>query len=125
MFKSRKQLEAYLAYQIHGRKLPQSERIGPRPGPPRRTQAIRDEDYKAWIRTLPSVVSGKQPCEACHVGTDGGASMKASDTTCIPLTPEEHREYHRIGCQSFARKYRLNYARTVARLQRAWRARAA
>jgi len=52
-------------------------------------------------------------------------SMKASDLTCIPLTPEEHREYHQIGCQSFARKYRLNYRRIVARLNREWRERRA
>jgi len=37
-----KQLEAYLAYAVLGRKLPQRERIGPRPGAPRKGPA-RDE----------------------------------------------------------------------------------
>ena len=82
----------------------------------------RDEDYKAWIRTLPSVVSGKGPCEACHTGTDGGMGEKASDYSCLPLTPAEHREYHQIGKPAFARKYRLNYRSLCRRLNREWEA---
>jgi len=38
-----KQLEAYLAHVVLGRKLPQRERIGPRTGPPRKGRhAMKD-----------------------------------------------------------------------------------
>jgi hypothetical protein len=109
------QLRSYLAWAIHGRK-PQRRAHSPvRRGPP------RDEAYKAWIRTLPSVVSGRTPCEACHTGVDGGMSMKASDLSCLPLTGQEHREYHRIGKRAFAHRYRLDYPDLVVLLNRQWR----
>jgi hypothetical protein len=82
-----KQLRYYLAYAIHGRKsgperkpMQQAKRATPRKGPP------RDEDYKAWIRTLPCVGCGKEGAsQAAHTGDDGGMSMKASDYSCLPL----------------------------------------
>lgn len=107
-------LEDYLAFVIHGRKPPRRASKPQRHGPP------RDEAYKAWIRTLPSAVSGLSACEAAHTGTDGGTAEKASDYSCVPLTSEEHREQHRIGMKAFARKYRLNYARIAAQLNREW-----
>ena len=96
-----KQLEAYLAHVVFGRKLPQRERIGPRFGAPRKGPA-RDEDYKVWIRTLPCCACGvKGLSEAAHTGTDGGMSMKASDYSCVPLCPDCHTQapdaYHRVG----------------------------
>jgi hypothetical protein len=101
--------------QVHDRDIPRKP-----PQNARRTNSVRDEDYKAWIRQQPSEVSGHYGCEACHTGEDGGASMKASDTTCIPLTPAEHREYHQIGKHSFALKYRLDYPAICARLHAAY-----
>jgi hypothetical protein len=100
-----KQLEAYLAYVVLGRKLPQRERIGPRSGPPRKGPA-RDEGYKGWVRTLACcacAVEGRS--EAAHTGTDGGMSMKASDYSCVPLCADCHTRgpgaYHRIGKRAF------------------------
>jgi hypothetical protein len=40
----------------------------------------------------------------------------------VPLTPAEHREYHRIGKADFARRHALDFAREAARLYAAWRA---
>jgi hypothetical protein len=101
-----KHLEAYLAHVVLGRKLPQRGRIGPRPGPPRKGPA-RDEEYKAWIRTL---------------------SMKASDYSCIPLCADCHTRgalaYHRIGKHAFERVHCLRFALIAARLKREWKARA-
>lgn len=116
-----------LALKVHGtkpeRKPPaQAKRAAPkkpRKGPP------RDPQYLAWIRTLPSVISGYGPCEACHTGSDGGMSMKASDYSCVPMTPAEHREYHQIGKHAMESKYGISYARAVRRLMREWKARAA
>jgi len=102
-----KNLEAYLAHVILGRKFPQRERIGPRPGAPRKGPA-RDEEYKAWIRTLDCCACGTPGrSEAAHSGVDGGMSMKASDFSCVPLCAECHTRgplaYHRIGKRAFER----------------------
>jgi hypothetical protein len=86
----------------------------------RRTSRARDWRYRAWIRSLPSAVSGYRGSEAAHTGTDGGMSMKASDFSCIPLTPEEHREYHRIGKRAFERKHEIDCQRIVERLNEIW-----
>ena len=124
-----KQLEAYLAYVVLGRKLPQRERIGARSGPPRKGPA-RDEDYKAWIRTLACCACGVEArSEAAHTGTDGGMSMKASDYSCVPLCPECHTQgsgaYHRIGKRVFENARGLRLEALVTQLQRAWRERCA
>jgi hypothetical protein len=86
----------------------------------RRTSCPRDYRYKAWIRTLPSAVSGYHGCEAAHTGSDGGAKMKASDYSCIPLTALEHAEYHQIGKLSFERKYGIDCAAIVERCNGLW-----
>ena len=120
-----KQLEAYLAYAVLGRKLPQWERIGSRSGPPRKGPA-RDEEYKDWIRTLDCCACGVEGrSEAAHTGTDGGMSMKASDYSCVPLCSDCHTRgpcsYHRIGKREFESSNNLRFTDLVARLQREWR----
>jgi hypothetical protein len=119
-----KQLKAYLAHVVFGRKLPQRERTGPRSGPPRKGPA-RDEDYKARIRTLRCCACGVEGrSEAAHTGTDGGMSMKASDYSCVPLCTDCHTQapgaYHRIGKQALEGSCGLTFAVVVARLQREW-----
>ena len=115
-----KQLQAYLAYQIHGRKEktprkpPAKARQSTRRGP------ARSEPYKRWIRTQPSIVSGLYGCDAAHTGCDGGMSMKASDLSVLPLTRVEHEEYHKIGRDAFARKYRLDLPQLVAQFNAEW-----
>ena len=119
-----KYLEAYLAYAVLGRKLPQRERIGPRPGSPRKGPA-RDEGYKDWIRTLACCACGVEGrSEAAHTGRDGGMSMKASDYSCVPLCADCHTRgpgaYHRIGKRAFERSHRVSFADLVARLKQEW-----
>lgn len=113
--RSKHELQKWLAKEIWnrdiGRKPPAKERKGPQ----------RDSEYKAWIRQQPSIVSGQYGCEAAHIGSDGGMSMKASDYSCVPLTPAEHREYHR-GRLTFARRHGVDLAREAARLYAAWQA---
>lgn len=46
--------------------------------------------------------------------------MKASDYSVIPLTPEEHRDYHRIGKRAFELKYGLDCEALVKRLNTLW-----
>jgi hypothetical protein len=118
-FRNRHQLEVYLAREVLGKQLkrkpPQKERKGP----------ARDSAYLAFIRQQPSLISGQYGCEAAHTGSDGGMSQKASDYSCVPLTPAEHREYHRIGKAAFARKHGLDYDTCARRLYAEWRARRA
>lgn len=64
-----------------------------RSGPPRKG-ALRDEEYKDWIRTLACCASGVEGrSEAAHTGTDGGMSMKASDAGYppCPANPGQQR----------------------------------
>jgi hypothetical protein len=76
--------------------------------------------YRAWIRSLPSAVSGVGPCQAAHTGSDGGGSQKASDYSCLPLTFAEHAEYHSIGRAAFEVRHRINCREIVKRLNHAW-----
>jgi Protein of unknown function (DUF968) len=105
----------WLYYQIHGVKPARS----PRRRPTGRCPA-RSWKYRGWVRTLPSAISGLEGCEAAHTGTDGGMKQKASDYSCIPLTPEEHREYHQIGKAEFEAKYGIDCATLVKRLNHDW-----
>lgn len=126
-----KQLKAYLAWKLEGAKRPPAQaRIAARPGPPRRTSADRDEDFKAFIRTLPCCACGKPaPSEAAHTGSNGGMAMKADDTSSVPLCAECHRTgplaYHVIGKRAFERVHGVRFASVRAALRREWRARRA
>jgi hypothetical protein len=113
------QLRSYLAWAVHGRKLPRRASTPTRRGP------SRDEDYKAWIRTLPCCACGVEGrSEAAHTGSDGGMSQKASDYSCVPLCPDCHTQapgaYHRVGKRAFERRHGLSFAGVVDRLQREW-----
>lgn len=63
---------------------------------------IKDDGHLAFIRTLPSVISGEYGCEACHVRYGDpryrkkhtGLAQKPDDSWTIPLTPDEHRSQH-------------------------------
>jgi hypothetical protein len=105
----------YALWQITGRR-PSSPRrdFSNRRGP------ARNWRYRAWIRSQPSVVSERPGCEAAHTGVDGGMRQKASDYSCVPLTPEEHREYHRIGKEAFERLHGIDFAGLVRDFNRAW-----
>jgi hypothetical protein len=109
-----KALARYLRYAIWDEsKPPRSPRRAPRRGP------ARNWKYKAWIRSLPSAVSGLPGCQACHTGQDGGMSQKASDYSCIPLTFEEHMDLHR-GRAEFEARYGIDIASLVRRLNHDW-----
>lgn len=61
------------------------------------------ESHLADIRSLPSVVSGKRPCQAHHLRCAGGrgTGQKAEDKWALPLTAGEHVLdadcVHRVG----------------------------
>ena len=118
------QLRSYLAWAVHGRKPPCRAATPTRQGPP------RDEDYKAWVRTLPCPACGvERRSEAAHTGSDGGMSLKASDHSCVPLCSDCHTQapgaYHRVGRRAFERRHGISLAAIVAQLNRDWQARCA
>lgn len=66
------------------------------------TASFKDAAHLAFIRKLPSAVSGQMPCEAAHIRTGSarhnkkktGGSQKSSDCWTLPLTADEHRAQH-------------------------------
>lgn len=68
----------------------------------KKTKRVEDPAHLAFIRKLPSVVSGGYGCEACHIRAGSalhrkkhtGGQQKPDDFWTLPLTPEEHREQH-------------------------------
>lgn len=68
----------------------------------RSQKRIVDDRHLAFIRTLPSVLSGRIGCEACHIRYGDpmyrkkhtGKSQKPDDAWTLPLTPDEHRDQH-------------------------------
>lgn len=68
----------------------------------RAQKRIKDDRHLAFIRTLPSVLSGVYGCEACHIRYGDpmyrkkatGMGQKPDDAWTIPLSPAEHREQH-------------------------------
>ena len=110
-------LENWLHYKIYDERPKRKMRVRhhPRNGPPRSFK------YRQWIRSLPSCISGRMGCEAAHTGTDGGMRQKASDYSCVPLTPAEHREYHQIGKQAFEAKYTVSFESQVWALNLTWK----
>ena len=91
---------------------------------PRRTwsprKPARNWKYRAWIRSLPSAVSGELGCEACHTGSDGGTAMKASDYSCVPLTHDEHMRLHGLGRAQFEALHDIDISALVKRLNHDW-----
>jgi hypothetical protein len=74
-----------------------------------RITPARDEKYLAWVRTLPSVVSGRTGCVAHHITGHGLKAVggKVCDYMTIPLLHDEHdaqgneRAFHRIGTKQW------------------------
>lgn len=95
---------------------------------PKETAPIRSASFLQFVRgfactcveTDPTGCAGK--IEAAHVrrGTDGGIGQKPSDRYCIPLCSEHHAEQHRIGEQSFEKKYRFAMLPVADRIWRRW-----
>lgn len=111
-------LESWLHTQVWDTPPPRKKRSGKKRH--HRRGPARNWKYKAWIRGLPSCVSGQTGCEAAHTGTDGGMRQKPSDYSCVPLTPEEHREYHQHGKQAFEQKYSISFEMEVKKLNSVW-----
>lgn len=66
------------------------------------TRRMEDPAHLAFVRKLPSVLSGQFGCEACHIRIGSavhrkkhtGMGQKPDDSWTLPLTPDEHKRQH-------------------------------
>lgn len=76
-----------------------------------------------WTRTLPCLLMGAE-CEgeitSHHVKTVGSGGVDEDNTT--PLCLKHHRQVHRIGCETFQRRYAINLAEEATKVTELWRA---
>lgn len=62
----------------------------------------RSKKYLDWVKTQPSCISGLPGGDAHHIKGHGyGGSLKAPDWMTLPLTREEHTEFHNRGWQTW------------------------
>lgn len=88
------------------------------------TASFKDERHLAFIRTLPSVISGAFPTEACHIRAGSpehnkkatGKAQKPSDCWVLPLTADEHRDQHSGSEMAFWNRYGINPFDLASRL---------
>ena len=74
---------------------------------------IEDPAHLAFIRTLPSVISGETGCQACHLRAGNpsyrkkrtGARQKPDDSWTLPMTILEHRQQHHENEIEFYRRH--------------------
>ena len=69
------------------------------------TKSFKDEAHLAFIRKLPSCLSGAHGCDPAHISAGSpihnkkrtGGAQKASDCWTVPLTRAEHDAQHAHG----------------------------
>lgn len=55
----------------------------------------RNQKYLEWVKSQPSCISGFPADDAHHLKGHGfGGTVKAPDWATIPLTREEHTDFH-------------------------------
>lgn len=92
----------------------------------KQTASFKDELHLAFIRSLPSVISGKSPVDACHIRAGSaehnkkttGKAQKPSDCWVLPLTPDEHRDQHSGSEMAFWNRHGINPFDVASRLYR-------
>lgn len=90
----------------------------------KKTRRIEDPAHLAFIRKLPSVISGQYGCEACHIRTGSalhkkkwtGGAQKPDDAWTLPMTPAEHKAQHSENEMAFYRRHGINPFDLAARL---------
>lgn len=78
---------------------------------------VRDEKYKAWIRSFPCIVClSMRNVEACHTPGERGLGQKADDKRTVPMCRIHHQEQTLIGWTKFTTKYELDLEVWIALL---------
>lgn len=77
---------------------------------------------RVWFvsQVLLCAASGERGDNENAHAVGGGVGRKADYTTVLPLSPDHHRELHRIGAESFEHKYGINLEEAAAATELAW-----
>lgn len=78
---------------------------------PPKAKPVKRGSYLDFIRNLPCAVSGRSPVEAAHLSTANpplghygrAKGSKAPDRWALPLSPDAHRDQHRMNELGFWR----------------------
>lgn len=78
-------------------------------GKGKRKPREKDEGYLRWIRTLPCVITGARPVEACHIRFadprfakfETPMGQKPHDKWTLPMRPDYHRQQHTMNEKLF------------------------
>lgn len=83
-------------------------------------QPWRSDAYLYWVKSLPSVISGRPADDAHHVIGQGfgGMGTKASDLFTFALTRDEHDELHRDS-RAWEEKYGSQWFHAMRTVERA------
>lgn len=89
----------------------------------REPSVIRCPGHLAWVRghqcaVTNSFCSGRIEAAHVRIGTDGGTSMKPSDSWTLPLCSYHHRAQHQHGEATFAAHYKISMKQIAADLWR-------
>ena len=84
---------------------------------------ILDKDYRDWIKSLPCLLCLFPYSDPHHVNPKGhgGKGTKTDDSRAIPLCNHHHREFHQIGRETFAKKYRIDYEKIIKTLNKLYK----
>lgn len=90
----------------------------------KKTKRIEDPAHLAFIRKLPSVLSGQYGCDPCHIRTGSalhrkkhtGVAQKPDDCWTLPLTREEHDSQHSENELQWWRKHGIDPFELAIRL---------
>ena len=64
-----------------------------------------DLPYRAWIRTQPCIICGRD-AEPCHVRSRGAGGTDLGNI--VPMCRIHHTEQHKIGIKTFQAKWRVD-----------------
>ena len=86
------------------------------------TKPWRSQKYLNWVKTLPSVISGRPADDAHHLigHGQGGMGTKVTDLWVFPLTRDEHTELHNIGWRAWEEKHGSQWKYIAETLKRAY-----
>ncbi len=85
---------------------------------------IIDDAHISFIKQLPSLVSGEEGCEACHVRYGDprhrkpktGKGRRPDDAWTVPMTPAEHRMQHSMNEPAYWAAIGIDPLEVAARL---------
>ena len=84
-------------------------------------KAQRNRDHfgakAVWIRTLPCLVCGSHPVQACHAKSRGAGGTSRH---LVPMCPKHHREQHMVGVQTFNADHRIDLLAEAEHYHAAW-----